>query len=323
MRSMLSVPLRVAGEIIGVISAFSTSRASSPTATRCCSRAFADQAGIAIQNARLFEESQRRARETQALLAAGRAVNQSLDVERDHPPHPQPGPRGAGGESCGLFTLDAVTGELSSVASLDLARARTARIRIRVGQGITGLAVQERRPVQSADLSHDPRARIRTCTARARCARCSPRPSSWASRPSAPSPCCGPTCIASRRRRNRSPPPSPTRRRWRSSTRACSARCGPTRSARGHGGRAHARAGRAEAVRGGGAGDAARSGSSCSTRSSGWSAPTAKAARCSRSSPVAGARSSKLLPARQGAARPRVPGGGARRARGAPGPRRR
>ena len=35
---------------------------------------FADHAGIAIQNARLYEESQRRARETQALYEAGAVV---------------------------------------------------------------------------------------------------------------------------------------------------------------------------------------------------------------------------------------------------------
>ena len=83
MRSMLSVPLRVAGEIIGVISAFSTTPGFFTDRHPMLLEAFADQAGIAIQNARLFEESQRRARETQALLEAGRAVNQSLDVERD------------------------------------------------------------------------------------------------------------------------------------------------------------------------------------------------------------------------------------------------
>ena len=159
MRSMLSVPLRVAGEIIGVISAFSTTPGFFTDRHPMLLEAFADQAGAAIQNARLFEESQRRARETQALLEAGRAVNQSLDVEETIRLILTQAREVLGVESCGLMTLDAATGELSSVASLDLDPAVGARIRIRVGQGITGLAVQERRPVQSADLSHDPRAR--------------------------------------------------------------------------------------------------------------------------------------------------------------------
>ena len=158
-RSMLSVPLRVAGEIIGVLSAFSTTPAFFTDRHQVLLEAFADQGGIAIQNARLFEESQRRARETQALLEAGRAVNQSLDVEETIRLILTQAREVLGVESCGLMTLDAVTGDLSSVASLDLDPANVARIRIRIGEGITGIAVKERRPVQSADLSHDPRAR--------------------------------------------------------------------------------------------------------------------------------------------------------------------
>ena len=79
-RSLLSVPLRVGGQIIGVISAFSTEPGAFGDRHQTVLESFADQAGIAIQNARLFEETQRRARETQALLRAGHAVNQSLDV---------------------------------------------------------------------------------------------------------------------------------------------------------------------------------------------------------------------------------------------------
>jgi two-component system NtrC family sensor kinase len=158
-RSMLSVPLRVAGEIIGVISAFSTAPGRFAQRHQTLLEAFADQAGIAIQNARLFEESQRRGRETHALLEAGRAVNQSLDVEETIRLILTQAREVLGVESCGLATLNAATGELSSVASLDLDPANLARIRIRVGEGITGAAVKERRPVQSPDLYRDPRVR--------------------------------------------------------------------------------------------------------------------------------------------------------------------
>jgi PAS domain S-box-containing protein len=62
--------------------------------------------------------------------------------------------------SCGLFTVDAETGELVSVASLDLDDATRARIRLRIGEGITGAAVAERRPVQTPDVFTDPRVRF-------------------------------------------------------------------------------------------------------------------------------------------------------------------
>ena len=62
-------------------------------------------------------------------------------------------------QSCGLFTLDAATGELTSTASLDLPAEDLHAIRLRVGEGITGVAVKERRPLQTADLYRDPRVR--------------------------------------------------------------------------------------------------------------------------------------------------------------------
>ena len=81
-RSMLCVPLKVAGGVIGVISAFATRPGAFTAHHQRVLEAFGEQAGIAIHNARLFEESVRRARETRALLEAGRAVTASLDVDR-------------------------------------------------------------------------------------------------------------------------------------------------------------------------------------------------------------------------------------------------
>ena len=158
-RSMLSVPLRVAGQIIGVLSAFSSQARAFGDRQQSVLESFADQAGIAIQNARLFEETQRRARETQALLRAGHAVNQSLDVSETVRLILHQAREVLEVQSCGLFTLDAATGELTATASLDLPTEDLQAIRLRVGEGITGVAVKERRPVQTADLYRDPRVR--------------------------------------------------------------------------------------------------------------------------------------------------------------------
>ena len=112
---------------------------------------FADQAGIAIQNARLFEESQRRTRETEALLGAVRAVNQSLDVSETIRLILNQAREVLGVQSASVFTLEPASGELVAVASLDLDLTKVS-IRNQVGEGITGAAVAELRPVQSADL---------------------------------------------------------------------------------------------------------------------------------------------------------------------------
>jgi len=158
-RSMLSVPLRVGGQIIGVISAFSTEARAFGDRQQAVLESFADQAGIAIQNARLFEETQRRARQTQALLRAGHSVNQSLDVGETVRLILQQAREVLEVQTCGLFTLDAATGELTAIASLDLRAEDLHAIRLHVGEGITGVAVKERRPVQTTDLYRDPRVR--------------------------------------------------------------------------------------------------------------------------------------------------------------------
>ena len=151
-RAMLCVPLKVGERLIGVLSAFST-RASVFTAHhQDLLEAFADQAAIAIHNAQLFAESERRARETRALVEAGRAVTASLDVERTIRVILQEARTVLGVESCGLMTLDPATDELVSAASLDLPPEMVTQIRLRVGEGVAGRAVAERRPVQRADL---------------------------------------------------------------------------------------------------------------------------------------------------------------------------
>jgi two-component system NtrC family sensor kinase len=157
-RSMLAVPLRVGEAVIGVISAYSREAGYFSTREETLLEAFAEQAAIAIQNARLFEESQRRGRETAALLEAGRAVSQSLEVAETIRVILHEARTVLGVQSGSIFTLDETSGELASVASLDEGPARVGQIRLRVGQGITGLAVAEGRPLQSEDLWNDPRA---------------------------------------------------------------------------------------------------------------------------------------------------------------------
>jgi GAF domain-containing protein/nitrogen-specific signal transduction histidine kinase len=160
-RSMLCVPLRSERGILGVIAAFSTRPAAFTEHHQRVLEAFAEQAGIAIANARIYEQSERRGRETQALLEAGQAVTRSLDVKETMNVIMRQARIVLGAASCGIMTVDPTTSELVSVGSLDLPPEMVGKIRVREGEGITGLAVLEGRPVWSADLWSDPRVRYR------------------------------------------------------------------------------------------------------------------------------------------------------------------
>jgi two-component system NtrC family sensor kinase len=158
-RSMLCVPLRVRGTTIGVLSAFATRPAAFTADSQRILELFAEQAGIAIHNAQLFEQSVRHARETRALFEAGRAVTASLDLNETMRVIMEQAKSVLDVESCGIMTLDRDTRELVSVASLDLPVELVGTIRVKEGEGITGMAVRERRPVQSADAYVDHRVR--------------------------------------------------------------------------------------------------------------------------------------------------------------------
>lgn len=157
-RSMLCVPVAVGGIVLGVLSAFARRPAAFSADQQRVLEAFAEQAGIAIHNVRLVEQREHRARETRALLEAGRAVTASLDPERTIRLVLEQAQAVLNVDSCSLMTLDPVAKELSTVASLDLPPEIATRVRLREGQGIGGLAFAQRKPVQSPDLFIDPRA---------------------------------------------------------------------------------------------------------------------------------------------------------------------
>ena len=81
-QSWLGVPLMIGERVLGVISVQSIQRANLYNEHhRDILTTIASQAAIAIENARLFQEAQRRAQETTALAEVGREISVTLDLE--------------------------------------------------------------------------------------------------------------------------------------------------------------------------------------------------------------------------------------------------
>ncbi len=81
-RALLSVPLIVKGTVIGVLTVGDRAgRVFDEEAIRLA-QAFGDLAALALENARLFEESERRRRSTEALLEIARVLGSTLESKK-------------------------------------------------------------------------------------------------------------------------------------------------------------------------------------------------------------------------------------------------
>jgi two-component system, NtrC family, sensor kinase len=158
-RTVALVPLAAGGTVLGAVTLAAARPGAFDDTDLDVVTELARPLALAIERSRLAEGSVRGARETRALLEAGRAVTASLDVGRTIQVLLE-GARGVlGVDSCGLLTIDPATDELVMAASLDMPPATVATVRLRPGEGVTGRAVQQRRPMQSRDLWADARAK--------------------------------------------------------------------------------------------------------------------------------------------------------------------
>jgi diguanylate cyclase (GGDEF)-like protein/PAS domain S-box-containing protein len=82
LRSYVGAPVRVKGRVVGFLDLTSLTRNYFNQGHANRLQAFADQAAIAIENAGLIEETQRRAEQMTALLEIGQTVTSGLDLER-------------------------------------------------------------------------------------------------------------------------------------------------------------------------------------------------------------------------------------------------
>jgi len=152
------IPLVRGNQVIGNIDLHSSRLAAFAQVDLTLLQAMADQAAVAIENARLYEQTARRANELAALNAVTAAVSQSLDLKvtldlaLDH------ALRVIGVEAGAISLVDEAAGELvmrthRGWRQKDLAD----RMRIKLGEGISGEVTVKDTPIVTGDVSNDPR----------------------------------------------------------------------------------------------------------------------------------------------------------------------
>jgi GAF domain-containing protein len=158
--SVLSLPLVVKGQVVGGFTVGDVLGRVYTDEDLRLAQAFADQAAVALENARLFAETERRRRESLALSNVSQTLAQSLhgggvaqrvvDSVGDL----------LGVLNASLFRLDPESGTLEETACSWQSPFRDRPLRYARGTGAVGLAAAERRAVVSNDLLADPRLRF-------------------------------------------------------------------------------------------------------------------------------------------------------------------
>jgi signal transduction histidine kinase/CheY-like chemotaxis protein len=162
-RTVINVPLLREGQAVGLIVIRRTRVRPFSARQLALLRTFADQAAIAVENARLLAELQARTDELQhsveqltALGEVGRAVSSSLDLETVLTTIVTRAVQLGGLDGGAVFEYDEETGEFAHRAATgradDLAEARR-QARIRRGEGVLGRTAVTLEPVQVPDIT--------------------------------------------------------------------------------------------------------------------------------------------------------------------------
>jgi PAS domain S-box-containing protein len=118
---------------------------------------FVAQASVAIQNARLYREAQRRRDVAEVLARLGRELTGTLETERIGALVTRGIVDLLGGQGAVVFRFEPEDGTLHEIASHGPASAIVRGVVLKPGQGIAGRAVTERKVLVTSDVLREPR----------------------------------------------------------------------------------------------------------------------------------------------------------------------
>ena len=154
--AVLAVPLRVKGQIIGALSVADGPGRRFTAAEVDMLQAFADQAAVAVENARLYEEAMRQRRESEVVAALAAEINRSLDLDRVL----QQVAEAANALCAGDVTHIALSEPGSDTLRLRLGVGSRipadSDLRLAPGKGLGGQVLASGRPLRTADTREDP-----------------------------------------------------------------------------------------------------------------------------------------------------------------------
>jgi len=157
LRTFLGTPLLREGQTIGVLAVFYFTEREVTEDDIQMLATMANQASIALDNARLYEEQVRRNLELRMLGDIGRSLSAVLDLSRLLHRILSVAIDIIGSKIGYLLRLDEETQELRLMVSRGLRREQVAEFHLRVGEGLAGWVVERGEPVLTNQAAADPR----------------------------------------------------------------------------------------------------------------------------------------------------------------------
>lgn len=156
-RSLLAVPLRVAGRVLGAMNVQTTTVHEYDADEVELLSVTADLAAGAIEKASLYDSMRRQIAELSTLAEASKTITSPLYLEEILRLIVEMATGTLDARLCSLMLLDEETGELVLTASHRAGERYQARPSLRSGEGIVGLVAQTGRPMAVPDVFDDPR----------------------------------------------------------------------------------------------------------------------------------------------------------------------
>lgn len=156
-RSWAGAPISIKGDVIAIL-ALNNSHSGfyQPEAAARLS-AFAGQAGVAFENARLYEQVRQRVAELATLNTISQAISSTLDLPETLTVITESTVRLLRVEAASVVLLDPAAGDMMFAAASGQAATFVKGQRLAFGQGVIGWVVQNGEPVLVPDTEHDTR----------------------------------------------------------------------------------------------------------------------------------------------------------------------
>lgn len=156
-KSALAIPLAYAERVLGVLTLVHPVPNRFNERDQALVKAIAEQAAIAVENARLLRESRRQTQAMRNLVETAQVLSSTLDPNKLLQLLLEQALRHLHLEAASIALTDTARQELVFQMAAGVASEKMLGLRIKLGQGIAGWVAQNRQPVIVPDVRSDPR----------------------------------------------------------------------------------------------------------------------------------------------------------------------